>query len=108
MNHGDVMGTCPATATNRFSESYLRKRTDYYNLLQSSQEEISYSQSILDYARQRLAIGRQQLANQQNNNMQAAEIRRQQLAVTELQQNVSLLEQLIGVAANLVVNKLTQ
>jgi hypothetical protein len=42
----------------------------------------------------------------QNNNLPAAEIQKKQATVVELEQNVSLLESLIGVAANLVVNKL--
>lgn len=106
MNHGDVMGECPTISDNRFSDNYLRRRTDYYNLLQDSNEEIIYSRSILDYALARLANARQQLTLMQNNNMPVADIQRRQVVVTELEQNVSVLEQLIGVAANLVVNKL--
>lgn len=106
MNHGDVMGDCPAVTNTRFNDNYLRNRTEYYNSLQNHYEQVSYSRSILDYALARLTNSRQQLAIMQNNNMPVADIERKQLIVVGLEQNVSLLETLIGVAANLVVNKL--
>jgi|SRR5688572_1649120 len=106
MDHGDVMGNCPAVTNNRFSDIYLRNRTDYYNNLQDHYEQVSYSRSILDYALARLANSRQQLVIMQNNNMPVADIERRQVVIVELEQNVSLLEQLLGIAANLVVNKL--
>jgi len=106
MNHGDVMGNCPAVTNNRFSDIFLRNRTDYYNNLQDHYEQVSYSRSILDYALARLTNSRQQLVIMQNNNMPVADIERKQVYVVELEQNVSLLERLLGVAANLVVNKL--
>jgi hypothetical protein len=65
-----------------------------------------YSRSILDYALERLAASRLQLTTLQNNNMPAADIQRKQATVVELEQNVSLLETLIGVTANIVANKL--
>lgn len=106
MNHGDVRGDCPAVTNSRFSDIFLRNRTDYYNNLQDHYEQVYYSRSILDYALARLANSRQQLAIMQNNNMPVADIERKQVIVVELEQNVSLLERLLGVAANLVVNKL--
>jgi hypothetical protein len=106
MNHGDAMGECTATANGKFSDIFLRKRTDYYNTLQNSYEQVSYSRSILDYAVQKLTNSRLQLANMQNNNVPRAELERKQATVAELEQNVSLLETLIGVTANLVINKL--
>ena len=106
MNHGDVMGDCPAVTNSRFSDIFQRKRKDYYNNLQNSYEQVAYSRSILDYALARLAYSRQQLAASQNSKMPVAVIERKQVTVVELEQNVSLLEALIGVAANLVANKL--
>jgi len=106
MNHGDKMGDCPQVNNSRYSDVFLRNRTDYYNTLQNHYEQVTYSQSILDYALARLTNSRQQLVVMQNNNLPAAEIQKKQATVVELEQNVSLLESLIGVAANLVVNKL--
>jgi hypothetical protein len=106
MNHGDVMGDCPAVANNRFSDIFLRKRKDYYNNIQNSDEQVSYSRSILDYALVRLTDSRQQLATAKNNKMPVADIERKQATVAQLEQNVSLLETLIGVATELLVNKL--
>jgi hypothetical protein len=108
MSHGDMQGECAAVTNGRFSDIFLRKRTDYYNTLQNSYEQVSYSRSILDYAVQKLTNSRLQLANMQNNNVPLAELQRKQQTVNELQQNVSLLETLIGVTANLVINKLQQ
>lgn len=106
MNHGDVMGDCPQVNNSRYSNLFLRNRTDYYNTLQNHYEQVTYSQSILDYAQARLIDSRQQLITMQNNKVPAAEIQRKQETVVGLEQNVSLLESLIGVAANLVANKL--
>jgi hypothetical protein len=106
MNHGDVMGNCPAGTKGDFSDIFLHKRTDYYNSIQNSQEQVLYSRSVLDYALSRLTNSRMQLAAFKNNNMPVADIERKQATVAELEQNVSLLKTLIVVAANMVVNKL--
>lgn len=106
MNHGDVMGDCPAINNDRYSNTYLRNRTDYYNTLQNSQEQVYYSRSILGYAIERLATSRLQLATMRNNNLPVAEIERKQATVVELEQNVSVLETLLNVAATLVASKL--
>jgi hypothetical protein len=42
----------------------------------------------------------------QNNNLPLADIQRKQATVGELEQNVSLLETVLGVATNLIANKL--
>lgn len=106
LNHGDIQGGCPAVANKSFSDNFLRKRTDYFNTVQTNHEQVSYSRSVLDYAVARLTSSRQQLATMQRNNMPVADIERKQAKVVELEQNVSLLETLISAAANLVVNKL--
>jgi hypothetical protein len=106
MKHGDAMGTCAVVKSNGFSDIFLQKRTDYYNGLQNSQENLLYSRSILDYALVRLTDSRLQLTALQNNRMPQVEIERKQATVVELEQNVSLLEALIGVTANFVVDKL--
>jgi len=106
LNHGDVMGDCPVVKDDRYSDGYWRNRTDYYNNVQQNQEQVLYSSSILDYAMERLAGSRSQLSVMQTNNIPLADIQRKQLVVNELEENVSVLEQLIGLAANVVVNKL--
>ncbi len=106
LNHGDIQGDCPTVANKSFSDNFLRKRTDYFNTVQTNHEQVSYSRSVLNYAVARLTSSRQQLATMQRNNMPVADIERKQAKVVELEQNVSLLETLINAAANLVVNKL--
>ena len=106
MNHGDIMGTCPSVKDERFSDIFLRNRNDYYNTVQNNYEQVSYSRSILDYAINRLTNSKQQLLTMQNNGLPVAQIESKQATVVELEQNVSLLESLIGVAATIVVNKL--
>ncbi len=106
MNHGDVMGSCPSVNDGRFSDLFLRNRNDYYGNIQNHYEQVSYSRSILDYALARLTNSRQQLVNMQNSGMPIAEIESRQASVVQLEQNVSLLETLIGVATTIVVDKL--
>lgn len=105
MKHGDIMGECPAVNNNRYSDVYNRNRTDYYNTIQQGQEQVYYSRSILDYALERLTGSRQELTTMQRNNLPPAEIERKQATVVELEQNVSLLETLLNVAATLISNK---
>ncbi|MCY7292331.1 MAG: hypothetical protein LH615_09140, partial [Ferruginibacter sp.] len=106
MNHGDVVGECPAVSNTNFSNGFLKNRQQYFNTLQNTQEEIYYSRSVLDYAMQRLTNGRLQLQQLQNNNAPANEIERRQQAVVALEQNTTLLQSLIGVAVEVVANKL--
>jgi len=104
--HGDVEGDCPNIRDDRYSDRYLNERNDYYERIQESREKVFYSQSILDYAIQRLTDSRVQLATMRTNNVPQVEIERKQVVVLELEENVSLLETLIGVTANLLANKL--
>ena len=106
LGHGDVRGECLANTTTRYSNIFLGKRTDYYNTVQNTQEQVSYSQSVLVYALERLSNSRQQLAVMQSNNTPVVVIEQKKATVVELEQNVSLLETLIGVAVNVVANKL--
>lgn len=106
IDHGDVKGDCPDLRDDRYSDDYIRERNDYYERIQESREKVFYSQSILDYAIQRLTDSRVQLATMRTHNVPLVEIERKQLVVTELEENVSLLETLIGVTANLLGNKL--
>ena len=106
MNHGDIMGDCPAIADRRWSDVFLRNRSDYYNTVFYTQDQVNYSRSILDYAIGRLTNSRLQLSNMQNSNLPLADVQRKQATVVELEQNVSLLETVLGVAATLIANKL--
>jgi hypothetical protein len=105
LGHGDIEGPCPAYSGS-YSDIFLGKRRDYYNTLYGAQEQVVYSQSILDYALQRLTGARTQLVTLQNNNAPAYEIERRQVAVTELEDNVSLLETALAAVAGLLVAKL--
>lgn len=106
MNHGDVMGPCPAMSTGRFSNAFIEKRNVYYTQLEDTREQVVYSRSILDYAIERLAGSRQQLVVMRTNNTPVADIQKKELVVTELEQNVSLLQTLVNAAATILVNKL--
>jgi hypothetical protein len=106
INHGDAMGECPKITNTHFSNTFLNRRNEYYNTLQNTQEQVMYSRSMYEYAVERLTNSRTQLVLMQKNNVPVAEIQTKQAVVTELEQNVSLLQTLIGVAVNLLVNKL--
>jgi len=103
LDHGDVRGECPEVANSRYTDDFLRRRTDYYNLLQEYDEQQLYSRSILDYALLRLSGARQDLVTLQNSGAPADEIERRQVVVGELEQNASLLEVLLAEAANLLL-----
>lgn len=105
MDHGDIMGACPP-ASGRFSDIFGRRRTDYYNILQESQEQVVYSKSILDYARERLEYYRAQQEAMRRANAAAADLERRQVIVVTLEREVSLLETLANATANLLLNKL--
>jgi len=108
LNHGDVRGECPSNTNNRYSDIFLSKRTDYYNTVQNTEEQVSYSQSVLVYALERLTDSRQQLVIMQSNNTPVQVIEQKKATVVELEQNASLLETLLGVVVDVVANKLTQ
>ncbi|MEO7446080.1 MAG: hypothetical protein ABIT96_13920 [Ferruginibacter sp.] len=106
MAHGDIMGSCPAVNNSVFSDVFLRNRTDYYNRIEDTRDQVYYSQSILDYALQRLTNSRSQLSTMQNNNVAQADIQRKQATVNNLEQNVSLLEVALNLAAGYLTNRL--
>jgi hypothetical protein len=104
LDHGDVRGECPAFTDNRYSDVYINKRGYYYNVLQNGNEQVTYSQSILDYALSRLLESRSQLS--QTSGLSQDEIQRRQATVVVLEQNVSLLETVLVSAARLLADKL--
>lgn len=106
LDHGDVEGACPAINDERFSDVYINERNAYYNQIQRSREQISYSRSILDYALQRLTDTRSQLTVMRNTGAAPAAIERKEAVVIQLEEEVSLLETLIGVTAGLLADKL--
>ncbi len=104
MDHGDVRGECPAYTDNRYSDVYINKRGYYYNILQNGNEQVTYSQSILDYALSRLLESRLQL--NQSSGLSQDEIQRRQATVIVLEQDVSLLERMLVSAAGILADKL--
>jgi hypothetical protein len=106
LDHGDVRGDCPDVDNTRFSDVFLDRRRDYFNVLQTGQEQVLYSRSILDYALERLSGAKLQLVTLQQANAPQAQIESKRVAVVELEQNASTLEILLGAAANILANKL--
>jgi hypothetical protein len=102
--HGDVMGACPGVSNGRFSGILMRRRNDYYGTIVNGQEQVLYSQSIPDYALERLTASRLQLDQYRNSGMPADELREKETAVVELEQNASLLDSLASAAAFLSPN----
>ncbi len=105
LNHGDVVGECPVVNKGNYSDAYIRRRTDYYNVLQTGQEQVLYSKSILDYAFERLTGAKTQLVTLQRANAPAATIEQKKVLVVDLEQNVSVLQTLVGVTANMLANR---
>lgn len=104
--HGDIIGGCPAVNNSVFSDIFRKRRADYYNDLYYAQDQYNYSSSILDYALLRLSNSRSQLDDMRANNASQADIDNRQVAVLQLEENVSLLETLLGVAGQVLVNRL--
>ena len=101
-----MVGACPSVSNGRFSDIFMRRRDDYYGTIVNGQEQVLYSQSILDYALERLAASRLQLDQYRNSGMPADELREKEAAVVELEQNASLLETLVSAAAVLISERL--
>jgi len=107
LDHGDAQGSCPEYRGDRsVSDVFIRRRNDYYNTIFGAREQVVYSQSILDYALERLTGARAQLVTLQTINAPANEIERKQAVVLELEENVSLLEAALAAAAGLLAAKL--
>jgi hypothetical protein len=106
MGHGDVMGACPTNSDRRFSDIFTKRRGDYYTTIVNGQEQVYYSQSILDYALSRLSESRLELDQYRRSGMPADQIRQREVAIVELEQNTSLLEKLVTAAAVLVADRL--
>jgi hypothetical protein len=104
--HGDIVGGCPAVNNSIFSDIFRKRRADYYSDLYYGQDQYNYSSSILDYALMRLNNSQSQLEYMRANNAPQADIVRSQGAIVQLEENVSLLETLLGVAGQVLVNRL--
>jgi hypothetical protein len=105
LGHGDIEGPCPVYS-GPFSRVYIDNRRDYYDVLYGAQDQVIYSQYILDYALERLTGARSELLVLQNNNAPVYMIERRQAVITELEDNVSLLEVALAAVAGLLVAKL--
>jgi hypothetical protein len=106
LKHGDVKGECAVTTNKRYSNHFLDRRTYYYSNIQNTEEQVYYSKSVLTYALARLTDSRQQLSLMQKGNTPVQVIEQKKATVAELEENVSLLETLIGITVNVVANKL--
>ena len=106
LGHGDVVGVCPPVNNSVFSDIFVKRRSNYYNQLYYGQDQYNYSNSVLDYALMRLASSRSQLDVMRANNAAAADIERRQASVVQLEENVSLLETVLGVAGQLLAERL--
>ena len=106
MAHGDYVGNCNNNDNNIFSDIFNRDRTNYYNTVESNREQLFYSQSVLDYAIQKLANTRTLFATQQQNGLSSAEYSKRQVAINQLDDRVSLLQTAVGLATTLLVNSL--
>jgi len=106
LGHGDVTGACPAVNNAVFSDIFRKRRTSYYNDVYYGQDQYNYSSSILDYALMRLTNSRSELNLMRINNAPLADIERRQASVVQLEENVSVLETLLGAAGQLLADRL--
>ncbi len=106
LNHGDYEGNCNNSDNGIFSDIFNRNRTEYYNTVENSREQLFYSQSVLDYAIQKLSSTQYLLETQKQNGLSAAEYSIRQAAVNKLEDRVSLLQTTVNVATALLINSL--
>jgi len=54
LNHGDIIGNCSNNYSDRWSREYIKSRETVYNTYEQTYETMSYSESLLKYAMEKL------------------------------------------------------
>ncbi|WP_411273156.1 hypothetical protein [Daejeonella sp.] len=91
MNHGDQMGNCTTNYSDRWPANYIRTRENVYNNYQNTWETMSYSESLLRFAADKL-LGIRSSFQTQRPTLSSQEIQRKEVLILDLQNNVNSLE----------------
>ena len=96
MNHGDQMGNCATNYSDRWPANYIRTRENVYNNYENTWETMSYSESLLRFAADRL-LGIKSTFQTQRSTLSSQDIQRKEALILDLQNNVNSLENQLAV-----------
>lgn len=96
MNHGDQVGNCTTNYSDRWSDNYIRTRENVYNNYENTWETMSYSESLLRFAADRL-LGIKSSFQVQRPTLSVQEIQRKEALILDLQNNVNSLQNQLAV-----------
>ena len=96
MNHGDQMGNCTTNYSNRWNDNYIRSRENVYNNYENTWETMSYSESLLRFAADKL-LGIKSTFQTQRPSLTSQEIQRKEALILDLQNNVNSLQNQLAV-----------
>ena len=97
MNHGDQMGNCATNYSDRWPANYIRTRENVYNNYENTWETMSYSESLLRFAADRL-LGIKSTFQTQRSTLSSQDIQRKEALILDLQNNVNSLENQLAVS----------
>jgi hypothetical protein len=96
MNHGDQVGNCTTNYSDRWPANYIRTRENVYNNYENTWETMSYSESLLRFAADKL-LGIKSTFQAQRPSLTSQDIQRKEALILELQNNVNSLENQLAV-----------
>lgn len=96
LNHGDQLGNCTVNYSDRWSSNYINSRENVYNTYEQTWETMSYSEALLRLAAEKL-LGVKTDLNRTRSTLTSQEIQRREALIYELQNNVNLLDNQLGV-----------
>ena len=99
LNHGDIIGNCSNNYSDRWSREYIQSRETVYNTYEQTYETMSYSESLLKYAMEKL-LGVKTNLNTSRVNLSAQEVQRREGLILDLQNNVTDLENQLDLTRN--------
>ncbi len=99
LNHGDIIGNCSNNYSDRWSREYVKSRETVYNTYEQTYETMSYSESLLKYAMEKL-LGVKTNLNTSRVNLSAQEVQRREGLILDLQNNVTDLENQLDLTRN--------
>ena len=97
LNHGDQIGNCATNYSDRWPANYIRTRENVYNNYENTWETMSYSESLLRFAAERL-LGIKSTFQAQRSTLSSQDIQRKEALILDLQNNVNSLENQLAVS----------
>jgi hypothetical protein len=96
LNHGDTRGNCAVDNSNRWSSDYIKSRENVYNNYEQTWERMSYSEALLRLAATKL-LGIKSNLDRDRSTLSAQEIQRREALIYGIQNNMTSLDNQVGV-----------